>query len=325
MFTVYKITNIINNKSYIGSSTRVEKRWQEEKNAAFNEKSSSYNYPLSRAFRKYGLENFKFEILKNDFSTVEEMEDYEQKMIIYYDTLKNGYNQTLYTHCVLRDPKIKEQLVQKYGKKCCLIDEKGNILEIYDSLQEAGRCNFGDNRGSSVKKICEGEAYSINDKIFRYLDDKQEIVQIENKTRKRRLHPKPIGVEHKTRKRRIKIAGIPLNDPSNIVYADSILQASQIYGINRCSIEKCRNGEKRYSNVGGYIWREVDEDNNIIENNLLVQDLIDEYNKTHPLINGERHTLTEWCKIYNISTHSVYERIKKGMSVIEAITAPKRR
>ena len=31
MFSVYKITNKINNKCYIGSSIRVEKRWKEHK------------------------------------------------------------------------------------------------------------------------------------------------------------------------------------------------------------------------------------------------------------------------------------------------------
>ena len=50
-FSVYKITNTINQKKYIGSSIRVYKRWQQEKNAAFNPNNSSYNYPLSIAFR----------------------------------------------------------------------------------------------------------------------------------------------------------------------------------------------------------------------------------------------------------------------------------
>lgn len=42
MYTVYKITNQINNKSYIGSSIRVEKRWKEHKNSAFNKNNRHY-------------------------------------------------------------------------------------------------------------------------------------------------------------------------------------------------------------------------------------------------------------------------------------------
>lgn len=309
MFTVYKITNQINGKAYIGSSIRVEQRWRQEKNNAFNSNSSSYNYPLQCAFRKYGIENFCFEVLKNDFSCADEMEKYEREMILYYDTLNHGYNQTLYTHCALHDPQIKQKHIEKLGKKCALVDKNDNIIEIYSSLQEAGCIHFGENTGSTIKKICEGDMWMQNGKIFRYLDNNNNIIPI----------------QHKTNKRRKPIVGISINDPSTIIYADSILEASQKYNLNRCSIEKCRNGEQRYSNVGGYIWREVDEEGNIIENELLIQDLIDNYNAKNPLINGERHNIKEWCKIYGISTNSVYQRIKKGMTVIEAITTPKRR
>lgn len=55
MFTVYKITNKINNKCYIGSSIRTEKRWKQHINASNNLNSPHYNYPLYQAFRKYGL------------------------------------------------------------------------------------------------------------------------------------------------------------------------------------------------------------------------------------------------------------------------------
>mgnify|MGYP003400092489 CR=1 FL=1 len=46
MYSVYKITNLINQKTYIGSSVRVEKRWQQHKNDAFNSNNKKYNYPL---------------------------------------------------------------------------------------------------------------------------------------------------------------------------------------------------------------------------------------------------------------------------------------
>lgn len=309
MFSVYKITNNINNKAYIGSSIRVQHRWKEEINSAFNKNSSSYYYPLSCAFRKYGLDNFSFEIIKDDFNSKEEMEQYEKEMIIKYNSLNNGYNQTLYTECALRDPKIKQQCVEKFGRKCALVDKNDNIIEKYNSLQEAGKINFGENTGSNVKKICEGETWGMNNKIFRYLDENDNV----------------IPVEHKTNKRRKKIAGISLNNPDEIVYADSILEASQKYNLFRGSIQKCKDGDPRYSNVGGYIWREIDEDGNIIENNLLIKDLIEEYNNKNPIINGERHNITEWCRIYGISKNSYYKRIKKGMSVIDAITKPKER
>lgn len=88
MFVVYKITNLKNNKCYIGSSTRVEKRWQNHKNASRNKNNPHYNYPLYQAFREDGIENFKFEIIADDFETIWEMEEYEQQMIDKFDCLK---------------------------------------------------------------------------------------------------------------------------------------------------------------------------------------------------------------------------------------------
>jgi predicted GIY-YIG superfamily endonuclease len=46
MFTVYKITNLINEKAYIGSSIRVEERWKQHIAASNNPNSPRYNYPL---------------------------------------------------------------------------------------------------------------------------------------------------------------------------------------------------------------------------------------------------------------------------------------
>ncbi len=92
MFTVYKITNKINNKCYIGSSIRVEMRWKQHINPSKEKNNSGYNYPLYKAFRKYGIDNFNFEILKDDFETIEEMQRYEKEMIIFYNSYNNGYN-----------------------------------------------------------------------------------------------------------------------------------------------------------------------------------------------------------------------------------------
>lgn len=61
---IYRIKNLINEKSYVGQSTNIEKRWNKEKTSAFNKNYASYDYPLSRAFRKYGIENFSFEVIE---------------------------------------------------------------------------------------------------------------------------------------------------------------------------------------------------------------------------------------------------------------------
>lgn len=53
---------------------------------------------------------------------------------------------------------------------------------------------------------------------------------------------------------------------------------------------------------------------------------IKEYQNKYPLINGERHSIPEWCKIYKITRQTVAKRIQnKNMDVVTAITTPPRR
>lgn len=63
MIGIYKITNNINGKVYIGQSIDINKRWKEHKYRS-QIPNKEYDKYLYRAFRKYGLENFTFEILE---------------------------------------------------------------------------------------------------------------------------------------------------------------------------------------------------------------------------------------------------------------------
>ena len=93
MIGIYKITNKINQKSYIGQSTNIEKRWNNHLSSVNNTLDHCYNYPIYRAMRKYGTDNFSFEVLET--CCVELLDEREQYWISYYDTYENGYNQTI--------------------------------------------------------------------------------------------------------------------------------------------------------------------------------------------------------------------------------------
>lgn len=92
MVGIYKITNQINRKVYIGQSKYIEKRWNKHKSTAFNSNDHNYNCHLYRAIRKYGIENFSFEILEE--CLVSELNDKERYYIKLYDSFFNGYNLT---------------------------------------------------------------------------------------------------------------------------------------------------------------------------------------------------------------------------------------
>ena len=59
---IYKITNKINGKCYIGQSNDIHRRWKQE--LAPNAKLNPH---LARAFEKYGIDNFEFEIIEEAY------------------------------------------------------------------------------------------------------------------------------------------------------------------------------------------------------------------------------------------------------------------
>ena len=67
---IYKITNIQNNKSYIGQSIRpIEQRFHRHINDALNNILDTH---FARAIRAYGKENFKIEVIDTDKKTKSE-------------------------------------------------------------------------------------------------------------------------------------------------------------------------------------------------------------------------------------------------------------
>ena len=90
MAYIYKITNTINGKMYIGKTElTIEKRFQQHCKDSQRDKMS--NRPLQKAMRKYGVEFFSIEEIE-DTDSPEEREIY---WIEFYGTFKNGYNATM--------------------------------------------------------------------------------------------------------------------------------------------------------------------------------------------------------------------------------------
>ena len=94
MLGIYKITNTINNKVYIGKSTNIEKRWKYH--LEHYTCSKEFNKTLYKALRKYGDKNFTFEVIESmdDLSYDDISNEREKYWIEYYNSYKNGYNET---------------------------------------------------------------------------------------------------------------------------------------------------------------------------------------------------------------------------------------
>lgn len=97
IYTVYQIKNLVNQKVYIGITTRdPESRWCEHLQLYCNHNK---NFILYKSMRKHGIENFQFSIIEQT-DNIETLKELESKYIQEYNSYcfqenSNGYNMTL--------------------------------------------------------------------------------------------------------------------------------------------------------------------------------------------------------------------------------------
>jgi len=158
---IYKVTNVINGKVYIGETVNFRKRKNEHKYQALKLKSSYY---FHRALRKYGFENFKWKMIDYALSKeiLSEMEKYYIKKL--KTKVPNGYNLTdggggmsgfkfteecrkkkrtgRYIKCLVCKKSFWAMPSQeKLGKKYCSI-KCANIAKIGKSLEKSKKGKY---------------------------------------------------------------------------------------------------------------------------------------------------------------------------------------
>lgn len=88
---IYKISNTVNDKVYIGQSVRpIEERFHRHINDAMNNILDTH---LARAIRLYGPDKFYIEEL-DTANSQEELTQKEHDYIVKYNSVEKGYNET---------------------------------------------------------------------------------------------------------------------------------------------------------------------------------------------------------------------------------------
>ena len=85
-YLIYKHTNKINGKCYIGQTCQDPERWWGKNGNGYKNKHKKFWH----AIQKYGWDNFVHEILYVGL-TAKEANRLEQQLIEEYDSIKNGY------------------------------------------------------------------------------------------------------------------------------------------------------------------------------------------------------------------------------------------
>lgn len=198
---IYKITNLINGKVYIGKTFySIKKRFKEHVQDSL--RSNKENRPLYKAFNKYGIENFSIEEIDHAEDDKEACE-LEQKWIQYYNSYHKGYNATIggdgirlydykevsdfyldcksvkqtceYFDC---DPQVvrnacKENNVNiiRYpqSKLVCRIDIKNSNNKVYfNSVKEAAQISFPDKDIETARKNISNALHRQHGKAYGY-------------------------------------------------------------------------------------------------------------------------------------------------------------
>lgn len=164
MIGIYKITNKLNNHSYIGLSTKLENRWKYHKDQ-YNWKREKTKI-LYQAFQKYGIENFVFEVLEE--CSVEELSEKEQYYIEKFDTYNNGYNMTTGGETNQGDShpshKLTQADIEDIRHRYNNLERKKDVYQLYkNQIGESGFAKIW--KGETWKHIMP-EVYTEENKLF---------------------------------------------------------------------------------------------------------------------------------------------------------------
>ena len=228
---IYKITNIINEKIYVGKSKNPKVRWMQHKSS-----SKKRNTKLYYAMRKYGIENFIFEIL-------EECDEYSinDKEIYYISSMSPYYNMTTggdgggflnKNH----GENWRTAIKKCKSKKVACYDLDGNLIKIYDSCRDASYDIF-DKECRGIDAATRGEYQTCGGYQWKTFEDKP-ILKISSYKR----------ISHNAK----KIAKYDYNENLIEIYDSMTIAAEK----NNASTSKitlvCQNKRKTHK---GYIWK----------------------------------------------------------------------
>lgn len=158
---IYKITNINNNKVYIGSSSDIERRFLEHKRDLKENKHHSYKMQNDFNLNK-NIEDFVFEVIENINGSKADLFRREQFYIDKYDAYNSGYNCCEYSV----NPKYAGNRITNIYSKPTNIPRYVTIPKeiIYDK-------NLGDKRVIVYSYLCsrraldDSVAFSINELV----------------------------------------------------------------------------------------------------------------------------------------------------------------
>lgn len=213
---IYKITNKINNKVYIGQTKRdIKVRFWQHKTD-----SNKKDFVLYKAMRKYGKDNFYIEIIEKCENDL--LNRQEKYWISFYNSYNKGYNSTIggETSSMVQAIKIKQYSLD------------GKYIKTYDSIKQATYELGG--KSSSINFALKGKYKTALGFQWRYENDNR-----------------PITKEHYGRNKRVyqyDLNGNFIKEFLTIREAEKELNGNEK---GTCILQCCK---KKHKTAYGYQW-----------------------------------------------------------------------
>lgn len=156
MIGIYRITNNLNGKFYIGQSRDIAYRIKQHNYEANDPNNLAYDAPLHQDIRKYGWDNFSYEVLlecKVGELSIKEQELITAASILSKDLLYNRRN---------------DYVASKIGQYTL----NGKLIKVWNStkeLRDAGFIEIG-----NITKACRGDIRSSVGYVWRFVEDIDE-------------------------------------------------------------------------------------------------------------------------------------------------------
>lgn len=266
---IYKITNTVNKKCYIGVTTEVNpnRRWRNHKSSI----RANIGCPfLQTAFKKHGEDAFKFEVLIICFD--EDVFKFENDYIVKYNSMiPNGYNAA---EGGIRRPTFLGKTHTEETKK--ILSEKSKVYNANPEVRERARLraiefNRSRNIAELLKKSEKWQKALREGRIGGHSQTEEGKKKISDSLKKYyKTHTKdgsstnPKKISETRRTKYGKKVSQYTKEGQFIASFDSIVEASEKTNVTRRNVQECVSG--RNKTAGGFIWKyEEPKDAPVIE------------------------------------------------------------
>ncbi len=260
---VYKITNTINNKCYVGSSSNIKAR-KNDHWCLFRKKKHP-NLHLQSSVNKYGLENFTFKVIEICVKT-----DITIREQFWIDLLKPDYNirniamnnfglrHTLSTKLKIsvaaknmwKKTGMREQLISNRCKPLVCYTRDGNFYKLYSSTREAAL--ELDIEPSHITKILKGKANLRKGFTFTYyVENYPQFIDLSY------IYERKISTIQENAKCNRKKVEVIIDDKSIGVF-ESLNEASKSLNVHFVTLTAIKNGKYKLGKSKYDNWKIIE-------------------------------------------------------------------